>query len=215
MEIMIIKSLEITDKDYIFIAPFLIIFAGAMLYLDTIFGKRKYAHLPIQPTDGAISINRILKKIRELFILLVLLVVAVTALNRIIGEGYLFSLVLLIIPVSLIWAGKIRKVKRYIVYVFHIGNEIRRDKLIYFSCFYQQDFLLTWWQKQKCFNVTNIYTSVSEQTLILFILIGLYFLVTSFIGFHPLVSIVLLAEILQPVLPEISSIPLDIRFNYI
>ena len=211
MEIMIIKSLEITGKDYLFIAPFLIIFAGAMLYLDTIFGKRKYAHLPIQPTDGAISIKPILKKIRELFILLVLLVVAVTALNRIIGEGYLFSLVLLIIPVSLIWAGKIGKVKRYIVHTIPHWKMKTKGQANFFFMFLSAGFFVNMVAETKVLILLqNLYISFSEQTLILFILIGLYFFVTSFIGFHPLVSIVLLAEILRPVLPEISSIPLTI-----
>ncbi|MEI3611326.1 hypothetical protein [Pseudogracilibacillus sp. SO30301A] len=209
MEIMVIQSLEVTGKDYLFISPFLIVFAGVMLYLDTIFGKRKYSHLPIQPTDGAISIKPILKKISELFILLVLLVVAVTILNRIIGEGYLFSLVLLVIPVSLIWANKNRKIKRYVVHTIPHWKMKTRGQANFFFMFLSAGFFVNMVAETKVLIVLqNLYTAFSSKELILFILIGLYFFVTSFIGFHPLVSIVLLAEILRPVLPEISSIPL-------
>ena len=209
MEIMIIKSLEITDSDYIIIVPFLIIFTSFMLYLDTTFGKRKYAHIPIENTDGSLSIHRIIKKIAELFMLLLLLVVAVTILNYIVGQGYLFSLVLLIIPISFIWAMKIRKMKRYIVYVIPNWKRNTMGQANLFFMFLTAGFFVNMVSETKVLAILqHIFTAVSTQTLYLYILIGLYFLMTAFIGFHPLVSIVLLAEILQPVLSEISSIPL-------
>ena len=116
MEIMVIQSLEITNRGYIAIFPFLILFAGIMLYLDTTFNKRRYSDYPIAISESNVTLSAIMKKIRELFVLLLLLVFVVTILNRFLGEGYLFSLVILIIPVSILWAKRIGKLKSYVAY---------------------------------------------------------------------------------------------------
>ncbi len=211
MEIMIIKSLEITGKEYIFVFPFLLFFAGIFLYLDTTFGKRKYSHIPIQATESNVSLPSILAKIKELFLLLLFLVVSVTSLNYVLNQGYLFSLVLLIIPISLIWSFKMKKVHRYITHSLSHWKVKTKGLANFFFMFLTAGFFVHMIAETKVLIfLQNIYIHFSSQTLILFGLIGLYFFVTSFIGFHPLVSIVLLAEILRPVLPDISSIPLAI-----
>ncbi|MEI3607636.1 hypothetical protein SPD48_18290 [Pseudogracilibacillus sp. SE30717A] len=211
MEIMIIKSLEITDKEYIFIFPFLLFFSGTLLYLDTIFGKRKYAHLTIQAVETNVSLSSILAKIKELFILLLLLVITVTILNKVLQQGYLFSLVLLIIPISLIWSFKIKKAHRYFTHSLAHWKLKTKGLANFFFMFLTAGFFVHMVAETKILTyLQNVFIDFSNQTIILFGLIGLYFFITSFIGFHPLVSIVLLAEILQPILSEISSIPLAI-----
>ncbi len=136
---------------------------------------------------------------------------SVTSLNYVLNQGYLFSLVLLIIPISLIWSFKMKKVHRYITHSLSHWKVKTKGLANFFFMFLTAGFFVHMIAETKVLIfLQNIYIHFSSQTLILFGLIGLYFFVTSFIGFHPLVSIVLLAEILRPVLPDISSIPLAI-----
>ncbi|WP_152655671.1 hypothetical protein [Oceanobacillus sp. CFH 90083] len=209
MEIMIIQSLEITGEDYLFLIPFLILFSITMLALDATLGKRRYAHLPIQQNGKTISITPILKKIRELFLLLLLLVLTVTILNYSINQGYLFSLVLLIIPISLIWAWGIRKWKRYLLYTIPHWKTKAKGQAHFFFMFLSAGFFVNMVAETAVLAfLQEVYRPFSEQIFIVFSFIGIYFLITSFIGFHPLVSIVLLGEILRPILPDITGIPL-------
>ncbi|MFD1415842.1 hypothetical protein [Oceanobacillus jeddahense] len=209
MEIMVIQSLEMTGGNYLFIFPFLIIFSISMIFLDTLLGKFKYAELTVQQTRKAVSIRPVLKKIKELFTFLLLLVLSVTILNYILGKGYLFSLVLLILPISLLWAGKIHKLKRYFHYVIPHWKMKTKGQANFFCMFLSAGFFVNMLAETDILAILQrVYMHFSQQLFILFILIGLYFFVSSFIGFHPLVSITLLGEILQPILPNIAGIPL-------
>lgn len=206
MEIMIIQSLDIANREYIAIFPFLVLFAGIMHYLDTTFGKRKFSEYPIKMTGSFVSLKSILKKIRELFILLLLLVIIVTILNSFLEEGYLFSLVLLIIPASLLWSIRIGKLKSYVAYTIPHFKTRTKELANFFFMFLSAGFFVEMLGETQLLQILQeIFTNVSGQMLLLFIYIGLYFSITSFIGFHPLVSIILLAEIIAPILPEVAG----------
>ncbi|MBO1003275.1 hypothetical protein [Pseudogracilibacillus auburnensis] len=211
MEIMIIKSLEITNVDYLFVFPILFLLTISILFIDTTIGKRKYGPLKIGLEQSHVSLEIIFKKMKDLLVLLLFLVVSVTLLNRIVQQGYLFSLVLMIIPISFIWAIKIRKVRRYIIHSKQHWQMKTKGLANYFFMFLSAGFFVNMVANTKLLTVLQYaFVHFSEQLLFLFCLIGLYFFITSFIGFHPLVSIVLLAEILQPIIANIPSIPLSI-----
>jgi hypothetical protein len=55
-----------------------------------------------------------------------------------------------------------------------------------------------------------IFTQASKNSLVLYLIIGGYFLTTSLMGFHPLISITFLARLLQPVLSNLNPVPLTI-----
>lgn len=209
MEIMIIKSLEITNIEYLMILPLLILFALMMLYLDITFTRRNYLHFQLTTTNSIDSIHHVIKKIIELFTLLILLVIVVSLLNRVIHQSYLFTLVLMIIPISLIWAIKIHKPKRFVIHAISNWKENTKRQANLFFMFLTAGFFVNMVSETKLLILLQqLFKNVSDQTLLLYIMIGLYFLITAFIGFHPLVSMALLAEILRPILNEISSIAL-------
>src|SRR5690625_508250 len=113
MEVMIIQTLQITGKSYIVIFPFLLTLVGLFLFIDTSLGKKYFQDLPLPSAGERTSFQTSFRKIIDLFVLLFILVGSVSLLDRLIAQGYLFSLVLLMIPVSLIWARRIGKLKQY------------------------------------------------------------------------------------------------------
>jgi hypothetical protein len=210
MEIMVIQTLDITGKDYVIVFPFLISLAIAILFMDMYLSKRKYQGLSLR-SDG-IQVSRlpvIFSKIKELLFLLVILVLAVTLLNHLIQQGYLFSLVLLIIPLSLLWALRIGKLKRYVIHSVPHWQMKTRGLANYFFMFLCAGFFVNMVAHTKLLDLLQgLAIDYSGQTILLFGCIGIYFIVTSYLGFHPLVSIVLLAEVLSPVMADITSIAL-------
>ncbi|MGM8211257.1 hypothetical protein ACLIBH_00525 [Virgibacillus sp. W0430] len=211
MEILIIQTIDITGQNYLFVLPFLLLFCTVILCVDTVRAKRKYTHLHVNIEHKTISLREIFSKISELTILLTLLVSAVTALNHFLHQGYLFSLVLLIIPISFVWAMRIHKVKRYVIHSFSHWKERTKGLANYFFMFLSAGFFVNMISDTLILDIVQRFIlGHADQTILLFFLISAFFLITGYIGFHPLVSIVLLGETLRPFIQEITSIPLAI-----
>lgn len=211
MEILIIQSISMTNQNYIIILPFLLCFSLLILFIDIYINFKKFKRYPTIGTTPSISFQSIMESVKDLFTLLFVLVLSVSILNYIIGKGYLFSLVLLIIPISLLWALKIRKLKRFLIHSISLFKTKTIGLANYFFMFLSAGFFVNMLSKTKFIQIIqNVFMNYHEHTFLLYTLIGGYFFIIAFLGFHPLVSIVLLAEILNPLLPIISSFPLTI-----
>jgi len=210
MEIMIIQSLDIAQVNYITIFPILLFFSVVIFYFHIKLGKRRYvSHLVKEDLNKNISLHLIMCKIYELFSLLIFLVIIVTIVDYFIDKGYLFSLVLSIIPISMIWAVKLNKFNSYFIYTVPHFKVRTKGLANFFFMFLSAGFFVKMIGETKLLSYfQSLAINVGDHIFVLFICIGLYFFITSFIGFHPLVSIVLLAEIMTPILPEVKGIPL-------
>ena len=213
MEVMIIQTLQITGKSYIVIFPFLLTLVGLFLFIDTSLGKKHFQDLPLPSAGERTSFQTSFRKIIDLFVLLFILVGSVSLLDRLIAQGYLFSLVLLMIPVSLIWARRIGKLKQYWIHTIPHWRERTKGLANFYFMFISAGFFVMMLSNTAFLKkVQPFILTIADQPLVLFTTISLFFFIASMIGFHPLISIVLLAEVLQPVLADITSIPLSLVF---
>jgi len=213
MEVMIIQTLQITGKSYLIVIPFLLTLVGIFLFVDTTLGKKNFQYLQLQAIEENTSFQTSFRKIIDLFVLLFILVAAASILDRFIAEGYLFSLVLLMIPIPLVWARRIGKLKQYWIHTIPHWQERTKGLANFHFMFISAGFFVTLLANTAFLETLQPFILlIADKTLLLFAMISLFFFVSSIIGFHPLVSIVLLAEILQPVLADIASIPLSLVF---
>lgn len=213
MEVMIIQTLQITGKSYIVIFPFLLTLVVLFLFIDTTLGKKHFQYLLLPAAEERTSFQTSFQKIIDLFVLLFILVGSVSLLDRLIVQGYLFSLVLLMIPVSLIWARRIGKLKQYWIHTIPHWQERSKGLANFYFMFISAGFFVMMLSNTPFLKkVQPFILTIADQPLVLFTTISLFFFITSMIGFHPLISIVLLAEVLQPVLADIASIPLSLVF---
>lgn len=211
MEVMIIQTLEITGESYLIVFPFLLFLVGLFLFIDTTLGKRRHQDLTLPMNEVELSFQTSFRKIFELFVLLFILVGAVSILDLIIAQGYLFSLVLLMIPISLIWSWRLGKLKRYWAYTIPHWQVRTKGLANFYFMFISAGFFVMMLANTALLDMLQPFIlRIADHSLLLFMMICIYFFLSSMIGFHPLVSIVLLAEILHPVLADISSIPLSI-----
>ncbi len=213
MEVMIIQTLQITGKSYLIVFPFLLSLVGLFLFFDTTLGKKHFRAMQLQALEENTSFQTSFRKIVDLFILLFILVGSVTILDRFIAQGYLFSLVLLMIPISFIWSRKIGKLKQYWIYTMPHWQERTKGLANFYFMFISAGFFVTMLANKRILtSVQPFILIIADKPLALFTMISLFFFVSSMIGFHPLVSIVLLAEVLHPILADIASIPLSLVF---
>lgn len=209
MEILIIQAITMTQIEYIFIFPILISFSLFLLLFDSFYNKRKYISYSIKALTADVSLKTIYLRLLELFIFLAILISLITLLNYILQEGYLFSLIILIIPLSFVWAIKLGKLKRFLRYSIPLWKKRTDDLANYFFMFLCAGFFVNMVKDTYLVTIMqNLFITYHEQTLFLYTFIGIYFFIIAMIGFHPFVAIVLLAEILAPILPDISSVSL-------
>ncbi|SDH26670.1 hypothetical protein SAMN05192534_10396 [Alteribacillus persepolensis] len=212
LEIMVITSLDITGQSYVFVFPFIFSIVILMIAIDIWQSRYKYQSYPIeQPYQTEAPKHNIHKKARELLLMLLILVSGVSVIDYILGKGYLFSLVLFILPFSIVWAYVLRKPKRYFAVGMPAWKTRTKGLANFFFMFLSAGFFVQMVSMTALMDVLQHgFLFLGDYILLFYIAIALYFLLFSFVGFHPLVSIFLLAEVLQPVIGDVSSISLTI-----
>ncbi|RKD75158.1 hypothetical protein ATL39_0855 [Sinobaca qinghaiensis] len=210
IEIMVIISLDLTGYSYINVVPFLIPLVLLMFFSDWIFSRRQYKDLPlVMENSGSIPLKKILRKTAQMMGMLCVLVLTATLFEYLFEKGFLFSVVISIVPIAFIWALLINRRRRYLNIAVPVFKERTFFLSNYFFMFLSAGFFVEMLSASPFIAYLEaVFLTNTEHELLLFGLIGLYFILASFSGFHPLVSIALLGEVLSPVLADISSISL-------
>lgn len=213
MEVMVSTALDITQTNYLQVFPIMISIAFIAIMSDWILSYFKFKDPLVVPhMNEHVPINKkTYKKIVELILLLTVLILSVSFLQQSLDKGYLLSIVILIIPISVLWAFVIRKLKRYFSLAIPQWKTRTKGLSNYFFMFLSAGLFVEMLSiSGHLAFLQSMYMSTTDNTLLFFLLIGAFFLLSAFIGFHPLVSITLIAELLRPILPEVSSVPLTI-----
>lgn len=212
MEVMVSTTIDITRVHYYKIFPILISLAILTVCFDWILSSFKYkkTHLLIE-NQRKINSKKVYKKILQLLCMLFIFTLVVSGIQHFLNKGFLFSVVLLIIPFSIIWTLFIGGVKRYFTITIPHWKKRTEGLANYFFMFLSAGFFVEMLSLSGLLSFLKpVFSLASEKTLLFYLIIGAYFLVTSLIGFHPLISLTFLAELLQPVLPMVDPIPLAI-----
>ncbi|MBU8878701.1 hypothetical protein BGM26_06820 [Bacillus sp. FJAT-29790] len=212
MEVMVSTALDITGTNYYQIILPIVLIVIIIAGFDWAISKFTYRHSSLSfPKAEQVAGAKIRKKLLEMMFMLLVIVTLASLIQHFFQKGFLVSIVLLIIPVSFLWAFIIKKPKMYLTYTIPHWKERTRGLSNYFFMFLCAGlFVKLLSLSGKLSFLQDAFRQISDQTLLFYLMIGCYFLVTSLIGFHPLVSITLLAELMAPVLPEVSSPSLTI-----
>ncbi|GEK58534.1 hypothetical protein CHL76_08020 [Marinococcus halophilus] len=210
LEIMVITALNITGQSYIYIFPFIITIVIIVILFDILTASFKYPKLRLQSEDDQADHSGTTgRKIKQLIVLLLLLVTCVSIVNQWSSFDYLFTLVLFIAPVSFLWAAFIKRLRRYAFFAFNQWKTRTKGMANFFFMFLSAGLFVQMLAGTSLFELLQqLFTSMHQQVFIFYLLVGAYFLISSFIGFHPLVSVILLAEIIAPSLADLQAIPL-------
>lgn len=211
LEVMVSTSVDALGVKYhqIFIVMFLL--AVLFLGLDWfIFTHGKDHDIQVQPSAQLSVESADMKKhVVHLIGFLFLFVVAVHIVDHWTGQGFLFSIVLSILPFSLISSALMGKSKQYLRIALSFWKSRTGNLASYFFMFLSAGFFVeTLSQTPWLLTLQKYLASYTDQTLLIYLLVGGYFVVTSLIGFHPLVSLALLLSIMDPFINELASVSL-------
>ena len=127
-----------------------------------------------------------------------------------IGKGYLFAVVLTIIPFALLFSSVIKKKTIYRCLCASLERKNPSALQLYVSILsagFFVDMLLATNSMQP---IQAFIVSISDHAIWVYCVIGLYFLITALCDFHPLVSLALLVSMMAPVIHELPALPIAI-----
>ena len=159
--------------------------------------------------QSAANIKTVYKNIGELLIFLMILVLTVSITQLFLHKGFLFCLVLTLVPLSFLWAVLTGKSKRYLQFTIPHWKVRTEGLSNYFFMFLSAGFFVEMIVQSGFLTfLETLLIDNADSRLLFYCMIAGYFFATSLIGFHPLISMTLLAALIEPILPAISSIPL-------
>ncbi|MDZ5783926.1 hypothetical protein [Marinococcus luteus] len=210
LEIMVITALNITGQEYIHVFPAIASIVMVVIVFDIAASSLKFPSVTFpQSQESSSSASLIRRKIFSLILLLALLVSCVSITSGWTGYDYLFTLVLFIAPISFFWSIIIRRLRRYTIFAVKQWQNRTRGMSNFFFMFLSAGLFVQMLAETPVFDtLQHAFTALHDQVFYFYLAIGLYFIVSSFVGFHPLVSVILLSEIIAPSLPDLSPVPL-------
>lgn len=212
LEIMAIISLDMTKNHYYKLFPIIFLIAIITILSDWAISHFKHSKIPFEVDYRTVqNMKKVYRKIVVMLGMLFILVLLASFIQHTLNKGFLFSIVILLVPISFIWAILIRKSRRYLSITIPHWKERTKGLSNYFFMFLSAGLFVEMLSQSNALSFLQFsFISISDRLLLFYLMIGLYFLLTSLIGFHPLISLTLLSELLRPILSEVSSISLTV-----
>lgn len=212
MEVMVSMSLDVTKAKYYSVLPIIVLMVGIAIGLDWILAVLKFRKISLSnESDQGIEYSKVFKKTLRLAVMLLALIFLISFTEVFLNKGFLLSVVLVLLPFSILWTIIIGKPKRYWTIAIPYWKERTNGLANYFFMFLSAGFFIEMLSVSGLMAVLQpVFTRASAHALLLYVMIAVYFLVTSSLGLHALVSFTFLAGLLQPVLPMVNPIPLTI-----
>ncbi|UZJ79495.1 hypothetical protein [Fictibacillus sp. KU28468] len=209
MEILVAISVDITHSDYVHLLPWLFLFSTILLFVDWLIGLR-YRKFRVEQSAAAEDVPldaRTVKKVAVLLLYLSVFIAAVILAKRWLGVNFLMSVALVILPYSIIWALLIKRAKSYASYSLREWRRRAGSQQNYIVLFLAAGFLISTLKETPFLDyLQQPFASVQHMPFYMFVMIQIIFLGLAMIGFHPLVTISILGEVIQPLLGQVNPL---------
>jgi hypothetical protein len=213
MEVLVSKTIDITGASYLAIFPIMLCLAIGVILIDLRLAAIRYGKftaiqsLDLQTFDTA----KIKRKILQLVLFLIFFIAVVSLVQRLLHQSFLLSVVLVLPLYSIVWSFILRKSKRYAVTIRKKWGNHAAGLSNYFFMFLSAGLFV---KMVSATDMTRIlqhffYTFI-DRPLYVYLLTAAFFIITSLIGFHPLVALTLFSAIVQSGMDQLSALPFSI-----
>ena len=212
MEVMVSASVDITKSKYLQVLPIILLIVLISISLDWVITAFKYRNIDFT-TDiqATVDFKKLSKKALQMLGMLLIFIVLVSVLQQTLNKGFLFSVILVLVPFSVLWAVLISRTKRYFRVSIPYWQERTMGLANYFFMFLSAGLFVEMLTASGFLAFLQpLFSEASQRPLLLYLAIAGFFLVTCLGGFHPLISLTFLAQLLQPIVPHVAPLPLTI-----
>ncbi|WP_456275211.1 hypothetical protein [Bacillus sp. AK128] len=215
MEIMVAMTIEATGVSYLKYLPWLVLISVFVLLIDWWNGRRRFKDFPYEPAET----RRIRKLdpqkvtiyiIKLISALIVFLTLVVTA-GNVFHLNFILSVTLVILPFSFGWAILMKRTRSFI----HIGwkswkirsNNIQNFVVLFLSLSF---FTSTLNETPFLQLIQQPFIAAEGSPLLILLLIQFTYLGMTLIGVHPVATIGILAEVIQPLFSFVNPLSIGI-----
>ncbi|WP_078553442.1 hypothetical protein [Bacillus alkalicellulosilyticus] len=212
MEILVAITIDITGVSYLKLLPWMLLFSVLLLVIDWAIGWRfkKYATDQGQKSEVMIG-KRNIRKIIMMLVYLALFISTIIVIRESFELNFLTTVALVIVPYSFLWAFSIRRIKSYTLYSVKMWKTRTANLQNYTVLFLSVGFFISVLRESGHISILQQpLLLLVNNPLLLFVMIQLLFLSLAMVGFHPLVVISILGEILVPVLSILNPLSIGI-----
>ncbi|MGY4688711.1 hypothetical protein [Salibacterium sp. K-3] len=204
MELLVAISVDITGAAYLELLPLLLFFAAVFLMITMITG-RKYRHITTSIETRDINMRAVYQKIAGLSFFLLLFISSIIALHEVLPVSFLETVALVITPFSFGWALVIGRIRSFLVYALKNWTSRTASLQNYMVLFLSVGFFIRVLEETVWMDWLQYpFLFLQDIPVLLFVTIQVMFLALAMIGFHPIVTIALAGEMLQPLLEDIA-----------
>lgn len=212
MEILVVMTVDLTDVSYTTYLPWLLLLSTFLLLSDWLIGlKYKKFNYQLEGIDQIRLSIKIYKKIGVMILGLVLFITSVNMFRDFFNLGFITAVTLIILPFSSVWAIFIKRLKRYLIYSVKTWKRKTSSLQNFFFLFLSVGFFITMLKETTILSyLQQPFLLASQYPIFLFVMIQIIFLALAMVGFHPLVTFSILAEIIKPILLIISPVSIGL-----
>ncbi|WP_026699608.1 hypothetical protein [Salibacterium aidingense] len=204
MELLVAISVDITGAGYLELLPLLLFFALSFLLITMITGH-KYRHTETTIHAEDVNMGPVYKKIAGLSFFLLLFISAIIGLHDLLPISFLETVALVIIPFSFGWALVIGRIRSFLIYGIRNWKARTGSLQNYIVLFLSVGFFIRVLEESAWMEYLQYpFMYLEGVPILLFLALQVMFLGLAMIGFHPIVTITLAGEMLQPLLGPIS-----------
>lgn len=200
-EILVASTIDLTGTSYVALLPTLLMTSVLFLSIDWLLHNRQLKGGELIVQQEPIRNPKLLRrKLMQLAIAIMSFIVLLLAVNACIPQSFLFSVTVLIIPFTFLWAMVTKRPRRFkkLAFLYLKGNTTQLHSLFFLflaAGFFVEVFPYTVWFEYM--NAFFAFTYQQGSLFLFYLLVGLCIFGFALVGFHPLISIAILSPFLQ------------------
>ncbi|MDV2884985.1 hypothetical protein RYX45_07320 [Alkalihalophilus pseudofirmus] len=209
MEIMVAMTVDATGVSYLAYLPWLILCSFIVLMVDWLWGARRFKSVPYEAAvyhpQRTIEPGIIAWKITKLVIALTAFLLIVVTLGNAYNLNFILSVTLVILPFSFCWALVMNRMRSFLAIGWGTWkfrtNHMQNFVVLFLSLAFFSSSLN---ETPFLGMIQQPFLAASETPLVILLLIQGTYLLMSMIGVHPVATIGILAEVMQPLYSVIN-----------
>jgi hypothetical protein len=211
MEIMVAMTVDATGVSYLSYLPWLLLVSFIVITIDMVWGSKRYKSLPYEPAynraQRTIDPRVVAWKVTKLVIALTAFLLIVVGIGNAYQLNFILSVTLVILPFSFCWALIMNRLRSFIAIGWgtwkHRTNHMQNFVVLFLSlAFFSSSLNETPFLQM----IQQPFFAAADKPLLILLLIQATYLLMSMIGVHPVATIGILAEVLQPLYTVINPL---------
>jgi hypothetical protein len=211
MEVMVAITVDATGVSYLTFLPWLFLCSFIVFSIDLLWGRKKFNHIPYEPIGLSrprdLQPKKIAVKIAQLIIALSIFLMIVVSIGNYFQLNFILSVTLVILPFSFAWAFIMRRIRSFVAIGWNSWKLRTNSMQNFVVLFLSLAFFSSSLNETPFLGIIQQpFIVASETPFLILLLVQATYLVMSMIGVHPIATIGVLMEVLQPLYEIINPL---------